>query len=168
MYTARMEEEIEVIKKASGRLVHQLLAHSYFLYLAAIVIGFGLHLLWPLSFNFPRYQESGFVLILLGTSLAAWAQYTSKRSACIRNEVGDDIAHHHFCYGPYRFSRLPTQYGLAFMAIGLAVLYGSVFMLMATGIAFLIARVFIIPKEEHHLEKKYGDAFREYKKRVRF
>jgi protein-S-isoprenylcysteine O-methyltransferase Ste14 len=164
-----MEEEIDIIKKTSGRLVHQLLAHSYLIYLASIVIGFGAHLLWPLSFAFPYFQEAGFFIIIIGTSLAAWAQYTGQKSAGIRNQVGqNNVEHKHFCYGPYKFSRIPTQYGLSIMTIGLAVLYGSVFMLASTVLAFLISRFFIIPRQECHLENKYGDSYREYKQHVKF
>src|SRR5262249_40878528 len=68
LYTSPMEE-LEAFKKRSGLLVHQLLAHSYFIYLAAVVVGFGLRLIWPLSFSFPHYQETGALLIVLGTVL---------------------------------------------------------------------------------------------------
>lgn len=155
-------------KNTSGRLVHEFLAHSYFIYLAAVVIGFGADLLWPVQFSFPFQQPIGFVAIILGTMLAVWAQYSSGSTSGARNIPTEDIQHHHFRVGPYSFTRTPTQYGLSLMVVGLAVLYGFFFMLVTAVIAFIAGKWFYIPKQEHHLEQKYGAPYLEYKKKVKF
>ena len=158
----------DILKKQSGRLVHELLAHSYLIYLAAVVVGFGLDQIWPISFSFPLEVPLGMGLIVIGTFLAVWAQMASGRGARVRNEVGANIAHHHFKFGPYMFTRSPTQYGLSFMTIGLAMLYSSFWMLVLSVGAFIVGKFVFIRKEEHHLAKRYGAAYLEYKQHVKF
>lgn len=154
-------------KQASGRKVHELLAHSYLIYLGSVVVGFAADLIWPIKFSFPSQMTLGMVTILTGTLLAVWAQNSSKRGAPVRNAAGESVEGDHFRFGPYMFTRTPTQYGLFFMTLGLALLYGFTFMLASSVVAFLLGKFFFIRKEEHHLAAKYGDAYLAYKKRVR-
>ncbi len=163
-----MDEQLKKIEEASGRLVHEFLAHSYFVYLAAVVIGFGLDMMWPINFAYLWTEPVGFFLIILGTILSVWAQASSEKGGHVRFESKEKLAHHHFKYGPYSYTRTPTQYGLFLMTLGLALLFGSVFMVITTIIAFLFGKLFFIKKQEAHLEKKYGEPYREYKKQVRF
>lgn len=154
-------------KQASGRKVHELLAHSYLIYLGSVVVGFAADLIWPLKFSFPHQLELGMVAILVGTILAVWAQSSSRRGAPVRNAAGESVERRHFAFGPYMFTRTPTQYGLFFMTLGLALLYGFTFMLASSIVAFLLGKFFFIQKEEQHLAAKYGDAYLAYKKRVK-
>lgn len=155
-------------KNTSGRTVHEILAHSYFIYLAAVVVGFGADLVWKLRFSFPREAEVGLLAIMAGTVMVVWAQRSSRRGSAMRNKANETICRDHFCVGPYVFTRTPTQYGLTLLVLGLAALYGSPVMFAAGILAFLIGRFFFIPKEEHHLTQKYGAAYLDYKKHVKF
>ncbi len=161
---------MEEFEQASGRLIHEFLAHSYFIYLAAVVVGFGLDLVIPVKFSFPLQQPLGLLFIMLGTLLAVWAQVSSDQSGQLRyKELETKTIHHdHFRYGPYKYTRTPTQYGLLLMTLGLALLFGAFFMLCTTLFAFLVGKFFFIKKEESHLAKKYGEPYLEYKKKVRF
>lgn len=161
-----MAQPIE--QSESGRLVHQILAHSYMLYLGAIILGVALDMIFPVRFSVPFLAPVGMLLIVGGTLVVGWAQKSARRGSQVRNENKDKVCRDHFCVGPYVFTRLPTQYGLSIMAIGLALVYGSFFMLITTIVAFLIAKFVFIPRQEFHLEKKYGDAYLEYKQHVRF
>jgi protein-S-isoprenylcysteine O-methyltransferase Ste14 len=64
--------------------------------------------------------------------------------------------------GPYRWVRHPLYAtGLTlFLALGL--MAGSWFVLFATGIAFLLLRVLVIPREEQALLAKFGERYRAY------
>lgn len=157
-----------ISQSQSGRLVHQLLAHSYLIYLAAIVVGFGADLIYPVSFSFPLLEPLGALLIIFGTVVAFWAQRSARRGSHLRNTETEKICRDHFCVGPYVFTRSPTQYGLSFMLLGLAFLYGSFFLVITTLAAFLIGRFIYVPKQEYHLEAKYGAPYLEYKKHVKF
>ncbi len=166
VYTSHMEE----LEAKSGRLVHEFLAHSYLIYLAAVVVGFGMDLIWPVTFSAPYLQPLGFGFIVLGTVLSVWAQASSEKGGHIRyaKKEAEELRHDHFSFGPYRFSRTPTQYGLFLMTLGLALLFGAFFMVCTTLIAFLLGKFVFIKKEERHLAKKYGAPYLEYKKKVRF
>lgn len=170
-----MEEEFkkiqQITKEKSGRLVHEFLAHSYFIYLAAVIVGFGLDEMRPMRLPFlvgPHIEAGGFMLILVGTALAVWAQTASERGAAIRNAEQNSLKHEHFRFGPYTFTRTPTQYSLLFMTVGLALLFGSSWMLILALGAFLVGKLVFIKKQEHHLAAKYGASYLEYKKKVRF
>ncbi|MBP6884666.1 MAG: isoprenylcysteine carboxylmethyltransferase family protein [Candidatus Pacebacteria bacterium] len=158
----------QMARAESGRLVHQVIAHSYLLYLGAIVLGFILDLLYPISFGSTELEALGMLLIVLGTVVIFWAQHSARKSSHLRNLDSHKVCRDHFCVGPYVFTRLPTQYGLSAMALGLSFLEGSLFMVLCTLIAFLIGRFFYIPKQERHLALKYGEAYLEYKRHVKF
>ena len=70
--------------------------------------------------------------------------------------------------GPYRYVRNPMILGFSLYLLGWAFLFnkGGAFLAAAVIIAFLLAEVKII--EEPELEKRFGDAYREYKKETPF
>lgn len=151
-----------------GLDVHEVLAHGYLVYLLAIVVAFGAGYLWPIKFSIPEFIPLGFLLIIIGTLLIFWAQRTSGNTAHYRNVPSEKVCRDHFCVGPYVFTRSPTQYGLFIMALGLALMYGSLYMVITTVIAIIIGKFIIIPVEEKHLANKYGAPYLEYKKHVKF
>lgn len=151
-----------------GLNVHAVLAKGYFVYLVAIVVAFGADYIYPIHFSFPLFVPFGFFLIIAGTLVVYWAQRASGKSSHYRNVPAEKVCRDHFCVGPYVFTRSPTQYGLFIMALGLAVMYGSVYMIITTVIAILIGKFIIIPIEEKHLTQKYGEPYLEYKKQVKF
>ena len=67
--------------------------------------------------------------------------------------------------GPYRFTRNPQYLGDIVFFIGVGVIANSVFLWIAH---LLLALVFVVAPltEEPWLEEQYGDAYREYRKRV--
>lgn len=155
-----------------GKRIHQVLAQSYLVYFAAVILGFAFDLIRPVQFDFPAFAPLGFLFIILGTFLIVWAQRASGKSAASRDSLhadskGDKICRDHFCVGPYVFTRSPTQYGLSLMALGLALVYGSFFMTVFTVIAFLLGRFVFIRQEEAQLAQKYGEAYLEYKRSVK-
>jgi protein-S-isoprenylcysteine O-methyltransferase Ste14 len=152
----------------AGRLIHQVLAHSYLTYFVAIILGLILDILYPIKFSFPLLEQLGMLMIIFGTALVFWAQRSARKGAKLRNSESEKICRDHFCVGPYVFTRLPTQYGISSMALGLAFLFGSFFMVIFSVTAFLIGKFVFVPKQERHLETKYGEAYLEYKKHVRF
>jgi protein-S-isoprenylcysteine O-methyltransferase Ste14 len=70
--------------------------------------------------------------------------------------------------GPYRYVRNPMILGFFLYLLGWAFLFnkGGAFLAAAVIIALLLAEVKII--EEPELEKRFGDAYREYKKETPF
>ncbi len=152
----------------SGLIVHQVLAVSYATYLVAVILGFISDFIWPIRFSSQAVSVIGFICIVLGSFLAFWAQYVSGKGSSIRHDQKENLSHIHFSAGPYSITRAPTQYALLLLALGLALIYGSVVMVAMTLVAFVLGRFVFIPMEEHHLLNKYGTSYEEYKKKVRF
>ena len=69
--------------------------------------------------------------------------------------------------GPYRFTRNPMYLGMAVLYLALALSFGVIWALaLLPAVLYLVDRLAIV-HEERYLEAKFGDDYREYKKRVR-
>ncbi len=158
---------MQATAKTQGAVVHELLAHTYLAYLAAIIFGFVLEALIPVSLPYPALMPAGILGIALGTILVFWTQHSGMRRRA-NNKKPHELTAADFRTGPYKYTRMPTQYGLFLMTFGLSMLYKSYFMMNATVVALIIVRFYIIPKQEKHLSRKYGQLYAEYKKAVRF
>jgi protein-S-isoprenylcysteine O-methyltransferase Ste14 len=154
-------------KTTPGLAVHKILANAYLLYLAAVILGFSIDVLFPLVLPVPFAQPIGLALIALGTGVIYWAQHTSGKTAAVRHDDSQDLTADHFTKGPYYITRIPTLYGLTLMTIGLGFLFMSPVMVAIPFIAFLIVRLVLVPKEEEYLVCRYGQAYLDYKKTVR-
>jgi len=67
----------------------------------------------------------------------------------------------------YRFSRHPMYVGFMLLLGGVGVLAGTLFPLLLVGVMFWLFTVRFVLPEERHMEQQFGDAYREYKSRVR-
>ena len=69
--------------------------------------------------------------------------------------------------GPYRFTRNPMYVGMAVLYLALALSLGVIWALaLLPAVLYLVDRLVIV-REEHYLETKFGENYREYKQRVR-
>ena len=69
--------------------------------------------------------------------------------------------------GPYQFTRNPMYLMMLFVCVGSSVLLWSIWILLLTPIcAGLLHRPAILPEEEY-LERKFGEDYLSYKRRVR-
>ena len=69
--------------------------------------------------------------------------------------------------GPYRFTRNPMYLGMALIQSGLALLGNALWPLLALIPVIWIIRTQVIDREERYLEAKFGNAYRDFKARVR-
>lgn len=69
--------------------------------------------------------------------------------------------------GLYRFSRNPGYLAFALMQTGIALAAGSVWALASVIVSLLLAHYLAVLPEEAYMERKFGEQYREYKKRVR-
>ena len=139
------------------------------LVLACLVLGFGLSWLlplriWAVGTNGPLVV-AGVVIVVASFAWLIWSARTMVRG-------GSSLPVHHptaklVIRGPYRWSRNPIYAGmvLAFLGIGLA-LSSWWFVALAVAVALLL-RWGVILREEAYLERKFGDEYRDYAKRVR-
>jgi protein-S-isoprenylcysteine O-methyltransferase Ste14 len=69
--------------------------------------------------------------------------------------------------GPYRFSRNPMYVSVAFMYTGLAFWFAVFWALVLLPIVIVAVRYYVIAGEEGYLERKFGQAYIDYKAGVR-
>ena len=69
--------------------------------------------------------------------------------------------------GPYRFTRNPMYLQMVLVCIGCAVLLVNLWILVFTPLVLLALYIYAIRPEEEYLERKFGDAYRHYRRRVR-
>lgn len=69
--------------------------------------------------------------------------------------------------GPYRFTRNPIYIGLLAIQLGIAALAGSLWIALMGAPAFLVLHFGVVLREEAYLERRFGQAYRAYRARVR-
>lgn len=143
--------------------VHKILAHSYSVYLFALLISVSLNMIFNFKiFINPKIEYVGFLFLIFATLLIFWAQITSQ------NLSKENITRETFRGGPYRFTRIPTNFGLFFLMLGFGMIANSFFIILFAPISFLIAKFVFIKEQERILAEKYGAPYLEYKKLVKF
>jgi len=114
--------------------------HGLRLPIAAVLVAAGLGLL---AACFRRFQAAG-------TNLPTWLPATALVTS-----------------GPYRFSRNPIYLALTVAYLGLAIGYGSLWLLILLAPLLIVMRHGVIAREERYLEGKFGEPYRAYRSRVR-
>ena len=69
--------------------------------------------------------------------------------------------------GPYAFTRNPLYLGTTLVYLGLGVAAGSLWAIGLVVPLMWVINVGVVAREERYLERKFGDAYRAYKARVR-
>lgn len=140
-----------------------------FLVLACLVLGFGLSWLlplriWPVGTNQPLVV-AGVAVVAASFALLTWSALTMVRG-------GSSLPVHHptaklVIKGPYRWSRNPIYTCMVLAFLGLALARASWWFVGLAVAAALLLRWGVILREEAYLERKFGDEYRDYAKRVR-
>jgi protein-S-isoprenylcysteine O-methyltransferase Ste14 len=113
----------------------------------------------------PVRWIAGVLLVAGGLALNVVGFITQKRAGTDPipfNPTTKIVSH-----GLYRFSRNPMYIGFAFWTLGLAVLLNSVWALCAVPIGLVLIDRLVVAREEMYLERKFGDEYLSYKRRVR-
>jgi protein-S-isoprenylcysteine O-methyltransferase Ste14 len=69
--------------------------------------------------------------------------------------------------GPYRFTRNPMYLGMTLVYAGVAIWVNAIWPLLLLPLALVVMQVGVIAREEAYLERVFGDAYREYRRRAR-
>ncbi len=152
-------------------IAHFILSHSYFVFLFAVVLGLIFDIWIPAQiFSSTTFQYIGILMLIIGPALIYWAQHTSSCSKKKMEEASDQVAspklERDFENGPYKYTRNPTHIGLGIMTLGLAFLLNSLFSVIFVVVASAVTKFIFLPKEEAVLEERYGEPYRDYKKKV--
>jgi protein-S-isoprenylcysteine O-methyltransferase Ste14 len=138
--------------------------------LVTVLAGVGLGRLWPIDPGFAlappvRYWIGGLIVAGSVLGLGLWSVVLFRRSGQSENpwkstpEVLES--------GPFRITRNPMYLQMILACVGFAVMLWNAWILVLTpGCAWILQRFAILP-EEAYLERKFGDRYLSYKRRVR-
>jgi len=136
------------------------------IFIAPLVAGLALHFVSPI-----RFLPTGWVQFAIGAPIfipvaLLWVQAAralrAKADSYLFKYTTAVVTH-----GPYRFSRNPLYLSSALAYIAIAVLVNTLWVLVLTPLFVLLTTVGVIVREERFLERKFDDAYRNYKSKVR-
>lgn len=138
--------------------------------LAAVLLGVGLDWLWPIDPGFApaasvRYGLGGLIVAGAILGLGLWSVLIVRRTGQDENPwkpTTEIVAR-----GPFRLTRNPMYLQMVIACLGFAVALWNVWILLLTPLCAIALHYWAILPEEAYLERKFGDAYRDYKRRVR-
>jgi protein-S-isoprenylcysteine O-methyltransferase Ste14 len=140
--------------------------HPPLVFLLALLPGIGLNLLWPIR-PLPGGWgvAAGILLIVLGTAIVPPVLLRFRRAGTAFDPHQPASAL--ITDGPYRFSRNPGYVALTLWHIGIGLVLNNAWILLLVIVPVFIMDRWAIPREERHLEEKFGQEYLQYKTRVR-
>jgi len=145
------------------------IARPPLLFLAALLIGFVADRLLPSPFPVPGIDLVGWIiggsLILSGLALAATGIHNFSRAGTSVRSIKPTRAL--VTTGIHGWTRNPIYLGMFLLYGGISVAARSPWILVLTAPLAIVIRYGVVAREEAYLERRFGDAYREYKARVR-
>ena len=136
------------------------------LYLAALLTGIALDCLWPPALLPGSWgYAAGAIFVAASFSIMPSVLMRFRRAGTpldVRKPATALITD-----GPYRFSRNPIYVSMTLLYAGLAFLLGNGWVLILAVPVLLVMDLWVVRREERHLEAKFGEDYRRYKAAVR-
>ncbi len=129
----------------------------------AIVMGGALHVVYPLSLGNAFWWAIVPLILALWLVRLAFKQFSSTPNVAAPNQP----IHQLMSQGIFRFTRNPMYLALILMHIGMALLLGSLWILLTLLPVWMWVRFTVIRKEEAYLRALFGDDYDDYCRRVR-
>jgi protein-S-isoprenylcysteine O-methyltransferase Ste14 len=136
--------------------------------LVTILLGVALHRQWPIPLHMPapaRYWLGGTVVLLAVLGLGLRSVILFRRSG--QSELPWKPTPEIVDEGPYRFTRNPMYLQMVVVCMGFFVILSNAWILILTPVCAALLQRFAILPEEEYLERKFGDEYRDYTRRVR-
>jgi protein-S-isoprenylcysteine O-methyltransferase Ste14 len=134
--------------------------------MTALIVSLVLHFIVPVVsiISFP-FALVGLLPIVFGGVFNIWAdQLFKKRNTTVKPFEPASVL---MVDGPFAWSRHPMYLGMVAILLGTSLLCGSLTSFLGPIGFWLIVRLWFIPAEEHAMVETFGDAYRQYKSRVR-
>jgi protein-S-isoprenylcysteine O-methyltransferase Ste14 len=147
----------------------QVVARPPFLFLGSLILGLVLDRVVPLPFRLPeagpvRWTAGG-VSIVLGVAIFAAGARNFVRAATPLPSTQPVRAL--VTAGIHGLSRNPIYLGMFLLYAGIGIAVPSPWILVLTLPLAIVIRYGVVAREEAYLERRFGDAYRAYKARVR-
>ena len=140
-----------------------------FLYLGCLILGLALERLLPLRLSLPgaalMQWTAGGGLILIGIGIVAAGVRNFSRAAT--PVPSNQPVRALVTTGIHAWSRNPIYVGMFLLYAGIGLAARSPWVLILTLPLAITLRYGVVAREERYLERRFGDAYRDYKARVR-
>jgi protein-S-isoprenylcysteine O-methyltransferase Ste14 len=140
--------------------------HPPLIYASSILVGIGIDRLAPLQMPFglhgPVYSGGILALVLLLAGLCIYEFH--KAGTDVRPDRPDSAL---ITSGPYCHSRNPLYLGLTLVQVAAAAWFDNAWVLAMTAVSVVVISRYAIRREEHYLERLFGESYLDYKQRVR-
>ena len=139
------------------------------IFVLTFLAGVGLQYLVPLSIKAAYIlrisRTAGIVLVIAGVVLAfsGLRIFRAARTTTVPFEEPTRLV----TWGPYRFTRNPMYVGLTLTYVGVAGIQAQTWPLLLLPLLAIYVRQVVIPVEESRLGEVFGDAYEQYRARVR-
>ncbi len=132
----------------------------------SLLLGLLMQWLLPLDLEIAHlWRHLGVVLALASGAFARWGEVQFKRAGT--NVRPDRPTTAIVDTGPYRFSRNPLYLSLLGLYLGITLAVGTWWPLFWLPLVLVTTRYGIIGREERYLTAKFGEAYLDYRRRVR-
>ena len=139
------------------------------LFLAALVLGFTFDRLLPLPLTHPQLTSIGWTAggVLVASGIALMAAGIRNFSRADTPVPSNQAVRALVTTGIHGWSRNPIYVGMLLLYAGIGVAARSPWSLILALPLFVILRYGVVAREEAYLERRFGDAYRDYKAHVR-
>lgn len=138
-------------------------------FLIGLIVGFAVQHFYPIHLAKPGHRVIlyglGGLWILLGLALAGWALFDFRRAgtSAFPHAPSSNLV----AGGPYRWSRNPMYISLALVSIGIGLFANALWPIVSVPLALVLVDVLVVRREEHYLDRRFGESYRDYHRRVR-
>jgi protein-S-isoprenylcysteine O-methyltransferase Ste14 len=146
-----------------------LITRPPFLYIGCLILGLALEHLLPLRLDLPGAAVMQWTavggLILIGVAIVAAGVRNFSRAAT--PVPSNQPVRALVTTGIHGWSRNPIYVGMFLLYTGIGIAARSPWVLVLALPLIVILRYGVVAREERYLEQRFGDAYRDYKARVR-
>ena len=141
------------------------LVHPPFLYLFGLALLIIVHTLYPLPMAPPRVLLiPGILVAAVGFVLAGWGRRTMIAAGTHINPQKPTTAIVE--NGPFRWTRNPLYLSISLVFLGVTLVLNEWLGIAILVVLMLVIEFGVIRREERYLDAKFGDAYRDYRRRA--
>lgn len=136
------------------------------IYASALLVGLAMQIVLPMGLAASLWLKIlGGALLGIALSLITWAERTMTQAGTNVNPMKPALAL--VTAGPFRFTRNPMYLSLTLLYVGMALLLNALWPMLLLPAVLIIMQYGVILREESYLERKFGNAYTQYKSQVR-